>query len=414
MRDLPVFCCLDDSIVPSSVSESISPTYVRSLCLCLDTKCFSRSLTRSRDSGFITFGELCRYLRKSCSRALLPKHTPADNDWSSLLQLSLDDCRKLSCRDFLSRLKLKFDLEAASRDKARKENSEKKNLSAIIDGLTETVKDTFATQARSYIVFVIDSLLKDIRLTAGIVRGLASLDLTVPQTQPMDQALFCFRALFHSFQLRGWVEENEESEYREDYVEFLDHLRHSCGPFKPPESVVDVVALLISMPALRSRPRLLHLFKLSCLCLTETSPDLPPIPFPGADSSDPDCRLSNILLPAQSYLATVPNSEISCVTEAALTKFLELESRFSSGNVPGDPWAHVDSFGQSNFYRALLTAFKSQGDVVSTSNVVRSRSSSIINEGSDSAFRSPGKTVKFAHEGVISVSEVAKTVKELQ
>ena len=161
------------------------------------------------------------------------------------------------------------------------------------------------------------------------------------------------------------------------------------------------------MPALRSRPRLLHLFKLSCLCLTEKSPELPPIRFPGADSFDPDFRLSNILLPAQSYLATVPYSEISCLTETALTKFHELESRFSSGNVPGDPRAHVDSFGQSKIYRALLTAFKSQGDV-------RIRSSSVINEGSDSAFRFPGKTVRLAHEGVISVSEVANTVKELQ
>ena len=163
---------------------------------------------KRRDSGFFTFGELCRYLRKLCSRAILPKHTPADNDWSGLLQLSLDDCRELSCRDFLSRLKLKFDLEAASEAKAKKENSGKKNLTAVLSGLTEAVRDTFAAQARSYIVFVFDSLLKDIQLTAGIVRGLGSFDLTVLQTQPMEQALFCFRALFHSFQIRGWVQEN--------------------------------------------------------------------------------------------------------------------------------------------------------------------------------------------------------------
>ena len=122
-------------------------------------------------SIFFTFRELCRYLRKLCSRAILPKHTPADNDWSGLLQLSLDDCRVLSCRDFLSRLKLKFNLDEAAQAKAKKENSGKKNLSAIIDGLTETVKDTFATQARSYVVIVLDSLLKDIRLTAGSVLG---------------------------------------------------------------------------------------------------------------------------------------------------------------------------------------------------------------------------------------------------
>ena len=371
-------------------------------------------MMKHRDSGFFTFGELCRYLRKLCSRAILPKHTPADNDWSGLLQLSLDDCRELSCRDFLSRLKLKFDLEAASEAKAKKENSGKKNLTAILGGLTEAVRDTFATQARSYIVFVIDSLLKDIRLTAGIVRGLGSFDLTVLQTQPMEQALFCFRALFHSFQIRGWVQENEESEYREEYVELLDHLRHSCGPLRTPESVPDMVDLLISMPALRSRPRLLHLFRLSCLCLTEISPDLPPIRFQGVDSSDPNCRLANILRPAQSYLAIVPNSVTSCVTEAALSKFHDLEMRFDSGNVPGDPWAHVDAFGQSKYYRALLTAFKTQGNEVGVSRVIRSRSSSVVNEGFDSTFRSPGKSVKLARDGVIPTTEVAKTVKELQ
>ena len=185
----------------------------------------------------------------------MPKHTPADNDWSGLLQLSLDEGRELSCRDFLSRLKLRFNLVVARQTKARKENSEKKNLSALIDGLTEAARDSFAKEARSYIVFVIDSLLKDIRLTAGIVRGLASFDLTVLQTQPKEQALFCFRALFHSFQVRGWVRESEESEYREEYVEFLDHFLNSSGPLRTPDAVPDVVDLLVSMPALRSRPR---------------------------------------------------------------------------------------------------------------------------------------------------------------
>ena len=56
----------------------------------LDTKCFERSLIKRRDSGFLTFGELCRYIRRLCQRALLPKHTPADTDWSGLLQLQLD------------------------------------------------------------------------------------------------------------------------------------------------------------------------------------------------------------------------------------------------------------------------------------------------------------------------------------
>ena len=48
----------------------------------LDVKCFERSLVRRRDSEFFSFGTLCRYIRKLCQRALLPKHTPAYTDWS--------------------------------------------------------------------------------------------------------------------------------------------------------------------------------------------------------------------------------------------------------------------------------------------------------------------------------------------
>ena len=172
--------------------------------------------------------------------------------------------------------------------------------------------------------------------------------------------------------------------------------------------------LLMPMPARHNRPRLLHFFKLSCLCLAKSSTSLPTIQFQRVDTAYPTCRLSSILLPAQSYLSSVPKSVASCVSETSLSKFHELESRFDSGNVPGDPWAHVDSFGQGKLYKTLLTAFKSQVSDASPTKFVRKRSSSIVNSESGSAFRSPGKTATSAHEGVIPASEVTKAVKELQ
>ena len=80
----------------------------------LDVKCFTRSLVRRRDSGFFTFGELCRYIRKLCHGSLLPKHNPAETNWSGLLQLQLEGVRQLSSRDFLLRLKLKSDVDSLS------------------------------------------------------------------------------------------------------------------------------------------------------------------------------------------------------------------------------------------------------------------------------------------------------------
>ena len=83
------------------------------------------------------------------------------------------------------------------------------------------------------------------------------------------------------------------------------------------------------MPAMCSRPHLLHLFRLSCLCLAETSANLPAIKFHGVDSSDLNCRLSDVLYPAQSYLAHVPDSVAMCTSESALVKYQALAARFS-------------------------------------------------------------------------------------
>ena len=190
------------------------------------------------------------------------------------------------------------------------------------------------------------------------MRGMASFDLTVLSSQPMDHVLFCFSSLFSTFQLRGWVDESSESEYRDEYVGFVDDFRNlypdlisSLNPIR------DVVTLLLTgMPALYTRPHLLILFRLSCMCLTEISTSLPAINFHSADSSDVLCRLSNVLFPAQAYLAYVPGSVNHCVTEAALTRYHLLEAKFLSGNVSGDPWSHVDSFGQSSIHKELLAA----------------------------------------------------------
>ena len=304
----------------------------------LDTKCFERSLIKRRDSGFFTFGELCRYIRRLCQRALLPKHTPADTDWSGLLQLQLDGARQLSNRDFLVRLKLKTDIDLACQQKAKRELSSKSDQASTVDKLTKNIKETFASQARVFIVNILDSLLGDIRLTAHIVRGMVTFDLTVLSTQPMDQALFCFTSLFNTFQMRGWVSGDSESEYRDEYVGFVDDFRNTCPSLlNSPELVHDVTAFLIGMPALTARPHLFHLIRLSCMCLTEASVPLPAIRFHTVDSSDSFCRFSDVLFPAQSYLAHVPGAIPCCITESALTRYHVLGAKFSSGNVSGDP-----------------------------------------------------------------------------
>ena len=91
--------------------------------------------------------------------------------------------------------------------------------------------------------------------------------------------------------------------------------------------------------------------------------ELPPVKFQGVNSADPKSRLTDVILPAQSYLAQVPNSVTECIGETSLMKYRELEDKFSRGIVAGDPWAHVDSFGRSHFQKILSTVFKSLKDI---------------------------------------------------
>ena len=95
-------------------------------------------------------------------------------------------------------------------------------------------------------------------------------------------------------------------------------------------------------------------------------------------------------MPAQSYLANVANSVAVCTTEASLGTFKDLEFRFSSGNVPGDPWSHVDSFGKANLHKTLIAVYKALGKSVRLD--IESDSSSSSKEGGKQRKQSPDKS----------------------
>ena len=188
---------------------------------------------------------------------------------------------------------------------------------------------------------------------------MSSFDPFVLLNLPLDQATYCFSALYQSFSLRGWLANSSEIEARDEYVEFLEVFRKSYSAMKDtPEVITDVVSFLMELPEMRVRKHLFHIFRLSCLCLTSVSPEVPAVKFPGVDCSDPRSRLFDVIMPALSYLANVADSVSICTTEASLSTYRDLEARFSSGNVAGDPSAYVESFGKSNFHKVLTTVYK--------------------------------------------------------
>ena len=112
-----------------------------------------------------------------------------------------------------------------------------------------------------------------------------------------------------------------------------------------------MIRFLIAMPELMMRENLFYIFRLSCLCLTAGSPELPAVRFPGVDCGDPRSGFFHVIMPSPSYFVNVPDNVSICISEVSLRTYRDLESQFSSGNVAGDPWSHVNSFGKANFQR---------------------------------------------------------------
>ena len=358
-------------------------------------KCLERSLSGRRDATLFIYGQYCRFVRRLCHRAVLPKCIPSDTDWNGLLQLCPDDLRLLSSRNFLNRLKLTCDLDQACQAKLERSRGESP-ASANQDELVTKERETFGTEARTYIFSLLGSLLRDIHFSANIVHGMGSFDPHVLLTLPLEQASFCFNALYDSFRLRGWVDESSRGDCRNEYFEYPN------------------IDFLIPIPAFRSRTRLFHLFRLCCLCITEEHQALPAIKFQDVDTSSSRCRLSAVVLPAQSYLTNCPGAVSVCTTEAALTNYKELEGQFSSGQLAGDPWAHVDVFGQTNFLKTLTTAFKNLKRTPLVGTSTASRSSFVSTSAGRKINWAAGQAQNLAYFGDIPPSELSKTVQKLR
>ena len=93
------------------------------------------------------------------------------------------------------------------------------------------------------------------------------------------------------FSFRGWLIKDLKNVHFDDYLEFIDDLRHVypdnviSGPF-----IDDMVTFLANCPELARREYTLHVFKLCCLCLGHICPVLPTVglnyPMSGMDSVD--------------------------------------------------------------------------------------------------------------------------------
>ena len=331
---------------------------------CLDVLSFERSLANSVDNNFFTFGQLCRFIHRLAARCAQPSTFPVCTDWFGLLDFDVDKMVMLSSSDFLKRLKLRTDLTAACRIKAERDLAQKAGTPAVNLHI-EKLRGEFSVGACTFIVRMLRSVRQHVSLTSDIVQGMSSFDPHVLFTQTLDQVSRSFNELYNSFRLRYWVPDDQLSLYRDEYQAFVDHLRVIFPDYKKtPTAVLNVVELLSPLPALRERPHLLHLFELSCLCLTETGTALPAVKFGDVDTTDYRSNLVDLIHPVQSYLSRMPLSVASCTSDDAIVEFKELLEGMDSNDFkpPYDPWNRFDLFGRQKIYKTLDAAYKSLGE----------------------------------------------------
>ena len=112
-------------------------------------------------------------------------------------------------------------------------------------------------------------------------------------------------------------------------MSFVDDLRRKYPELLQPTFFVrDTVGYPIEQASLQSRPLLLDLFRLACLCLDEPFQTLSPVKIGSVDSDDPTSGFVDVLLPVQCYFHNVPNRIESVITDQSIAAFQQLEPTF--------------------------------------------------------------------------------------
>ena len=103
---------------------------------------------------------------------------------------------------------------------------------------------------------------------SDLVVGLMCFDYAVVFKLPKTVAVDCYQHLFQSFSLRGWVARELRNVHIDDYVEFIDDVRHVyLDELGVEPAVEDMVSFFSSCPELSRKEYTWDLFKLCCLYL---------------------------------------------------------------------------------------------------------------------------------------------------
>ena len=187
-------------------------------------------------------------------------------------------------------------------------------------------------------------------------------------------AVDCYQRLFQSFSSRGWVARELRNVHIDEYVEFIDDVRHvyldelGVGP-----DVEDMVSFLSSCPELSRRESTWDLFKLCCLCLGHVAPKLPDVSLWSSKVGVTRVDLSSVVEPIQGYLLSGDAEGNFFTDPGSISSCMELLETFSDSALQCnyDPWESVNVHGYEKIRAELEKLYKA----VRVANDVESSSS---------------------------------------
>ena len=238
---------------------------------------FKRSTVPNRDKGFVLCGQMCDFLHRLLRRIVPRSCLPAECDSDALRSFDFAVDELMSISEFMQKTEFRVKVlkVAISKNDVERERGKKSKSGAVAKAVMGESFNPFIDQGRQYINYVAKELLRHPTFKSDLVNSLACFDYAVVFKLPNTVAVDCYQHLFQRFSSRGWVARELRNVHIDDYVGFIDDVRHvyldelGVGP-----AVEGMVSFLSSCPELSRREHTWDLFKLCCLCLGHVSPNL--------------------------------------------------------------------------------------------------------------------------------------------
>ena len=118
--------------------------------------------------------------------------------------------------------------EAKSKiDEQREKSKRQKPSEAVARSVIGATFNPFFETGRTYLHYVAKELIKHPFFKSNLVTGMASFDYLTLFVLSRPKAIEWYRHLIRSFSSRGWLTKELKNVHMDDYVEFVDDLRHS-------------------------------------------------------------------------------------------------------------------------------------------------------------------------------------------